>query len=92
LEWNGIEYAVVKIRITPYLRAKLETNNKNGGLLSLVAVGMYTKFDAVKADKLENILVLNMTTCALVFVLPAFQGKLLSPSFKAQNFILRSVT
>jgi hypothetical protein len=27
----GMEYVVVKIRITSYLREELETNNKQGG-------------------------------------------------------------
>jgi hypothetical protein len=48
-----------------------------GGLLSLIAVGKYIKFDNLEADKFDNILVLNMMKCALVFVLPVFQGKLL---------------
>lgn len=78
LDSNGTEYVVVIIRITAYLRAKLEKNNKEGRLLSLIAVDLMF----LKQIKLAISFFLNMTTCALVFLLPAFQRKLLSPTLR----------
>ena len=47
-------------------------------MLSITVVGRYIRFDAVETDMVENVLVLNMTTCALVFLLQTIRGKLLS--------------